>query len=152
MCKSNSALDGMLRPIVTDMGYVFWGMEQINQKQGCLLRIYIDSDAGISLADCERVSHQVAGVLDVEDPVRGGYRLEISSPGFDRPLFTLAQYEQFIGEVVRLHVSRQFQARKRITGRIEKVCRDKVVINEAGTAFHVPVERIEKARLVPRDV
>ncbi len=151
MYTTNSALDGMLRPIVTGMGYVFWGMEQVNHKQGRLLRIYIDSDAGISLADCERVSHQVVGVLDVEDPVSGRYHLEVSSPGFDRPLFTLAHYEQFIGERVKMHLSRQLNGRKRITGRIESVDQDEVIIHEVGAAFHIPVALIEKARLAPGD-
>ena len=70
MRKRNSDLEAMLRPVVADLGYEFWGLERLTEKGGSLLRLYIDSAAGITLADCERVSYRVAGVLDVEDPHR----------------------------------------------------------------------------------
>ena len=147
--KQKANLDTLLRPVVTDMGYIFWGIEHLREGRGSLLRIYIDSEPGVTLEDCARVSNRVAGVLDVEDPIVGGYRLEISSPGLDRPLFTPAQYEQFIGETVKVKLSRPHNNRRRITGRIERVDEYKVVLNEAGTEFHIPVDEIGKARIVP---
>ena len=134
-----------------DMGYVCWGIECLRQGRASLLRIYIDSEPGVTLEDCERVSNRVSGVLDVEDPIAGEYRLEVSSPGTDRLLFTPAQYEQYIGETVKVRLSRTFEKRNRITGRIEAVTVDRVVLNEAGKEFHIPVDEIERARIVPRE-
>jgi ribosome maturation factor RimP len=67
------------------------------------LRIYIDAEQGVGMEDCTKVSHQVSGVLDVEDPIAGEYNLEVSSPGMDRPLFKLTQFEQFIGHTVQVN-------------------------------------------------
>ena len=151
LMPKKSYLDALLRPVIADMGYVFWGMEHLTERRGSLLRIYIDNEPGVTLEDCARVSNRVAGVLDVEDPIAGGYRLEVSSPGLDRPLFTSAQYERFIGERVKIKLSRPCRNRKRITGRIEKVCEGKVVLSEAGEEFHIPVEEIDKARIAPQE-
>ncbi len=97
MYKQNQVLVELLQPVVSAMGYEMLGIEQIPQGRDSLVRVYIDSETGISLDDCERVSDQVTGVLDVEDPVKGSYRLEITSPGLDRPLFTLEQCRRYLG-------------------------------------------------------
>jgi len=73
--------------------------------RGRLLRVYIDQEAGITLDDCTAVSHQLSGVLDVEDPIREHYTLEVSSPGWDRPLFTAAHFERFAGHEVRIRLA-----------------------------------------------
>ena len=150
MRKRNFDLEALLRPVVADLGCEFWGLERLTERGGSLLRLYIDSAAGITLADCERVSHRVAGVLDVEDPIAGAYRLEVSSPGLDRLLFTMAQYERFVGEQVKVRLSKPCESRKRIAGRLERVSERTVVLNEAGREFHIPLEDIERARVAPR--
>lgn len=140
-----------MRPVVADMGYVCWGIEYLKQGRAYLVRIYIDSEPGVTLEDCERVSNRVSGVLDVEDPIAGEYRLEVSSPGLDRLLFTPAQYEQYTGETVKVRLSGTYRKRKRITGRIEGVTGDKVILNEAGNEFRIPVGEINRAQIVPRE-
>lgn len=151
MYKQRVNLDALLRPVVADMGYVFWGIEHLRQGRADLLRIYIDSEPGVTLEDCERVSNRVSGILDVEDPIAGEYLLEVSSPGLDRLLFTPAQYERYIGETVKVRLSGTYEERKRITGRIEAVTGDKLILNEAGKEFRIPVDEIDKARIVPRE-
>ena len=151
MNRQRLDLERLLRPVVTDMGYVCWGIEHLRQGQASLLRIYIDGEPGITLEDCERVSHRLSGVLDVEDPIGGEYLLEVSSPGLDRLLFTPAQFEQFAGETVKVRLSRTFETRKRITGTIQRVSGDTVIVNEAGTEFHIPLQDIDRARIVPRE-
>ena len=131
------------------MGYVCWGIELLGQGRGSLLRIYIDSSAGISLEDCERVSKRVSGILDVEDPIAGEYLLEVSSPGLDRLLFNRDQYEQFIGKTVKVRLSKAMDNRKRITGSIEEVTGDTLVLNESGREFRIPLGEIDRARLCP---
>ena len=143
-------LDSLLRPVVMDMGYVFWGIEHLRQGRASLLRIYIDAEPGITLEDCERVSRQLSGVLDVADPIAGEYLLEVSSPGLDRLLFTAAQYERFVGETVKVRLSGTYEDRRKITGTIERVAGETVILNEAGTEFHIPLHEIDRARIVPR--
>ena len=94
--KQSVNLVSLLTPVVVDMGYVCWGIEHLRQGRTSLLRIYIDSEAGITLEDCARVSNRVSGILDVEDPIAGEYQLEVSSPGLNRLLFPPGQYEQLL--------------------------------------------------------
>ena len=71
-------------------------------ERRALVRVYIDAEDGIGVDDCAAVSHQVSGLLDVEDPIGGEYDLEMSSPGLDRPLFEAAHYERFRGREARV--------------------------------------------------
>jgi len=149
MYRQNQTLVDLLQPVITSMAYELWGVEQLPDGRATLLRIYIDHESGITLEDCERVSRQVAGVLDVEDPVAGAYRLEISSPGLDRPLFTLDHFRRFINADVRVHLRRKIEDRKRITGRILRAEDDTVTIMSDGNEFNISADLIEKANLLP---
>jgi len=112
-----------------------------------LLRIYIDNVAGITLDDCVRVSKQLAGVLDVNDPIRSRYELEVSSPGLDRPLFTLEQFTRFLGYPVKLRLASKLEGRKHLTGVIEAVSNEEIQIIEDGQSFKIPAGSIEKANI-----
>jgi len=90
--KKVEALQAMLAPAVAAVGFELWGVEFFQQGRHSVLRLFIDGPEGVGVDDCARVSHQASGVLDVEDPIAGEYTLEVSSPGWDRPLFTLAHY------------------------------------------------------------
>ena len=87
MRENLQTLRRILTSVVETMGYEWVGMEFHPRPTHALLRIYIDSATGITVDDCQRVSHQVSGVLDVENPIAGSYTLEVSSHGLDRPLF-----------------------------------------------------------------
>lgn len=150
MYRQNQALVKLLDPAVSAMGYELWGLEHLARGRRSLLRVYIDRDAGVSIADCERVSKQLTGILDVEDPIRGSYDLEVSSPGLDRPLFTLGQFNRFIGHEVRLRLKAKVAGRRQIFGRIDKVEEGAISIQAGAQQFSVPPDLIEKARLVPQ--
>lgn len=140
----------VLGPVVQAMGYELLGVEFFPAKSSALLRIYIDREAGISVADCERVSHQISGVLDVEDLILGHYTLEVSSPGLDRPLFELEHFMRFSGHRVRVRLTAPMDGRRNITGRLRGVEDNaKVVIDSEGETVSVPLENIQKARLIP---
>jgi len=85
MRENLQTLRRILTSVVEAMGYEWVGMEFHPRHANALLRVYIDSAIGITLDDCQRVSHQLSGVLDVEDLIAGQYILEVSSPGLDRP-------------------------------------------------------------------
>ena len=149
MYRQNTVLLELLAPVVQALGYELLGIEQLARGRDTLLRLYIDNEAGIGLDDCARVSDQVAGVLDVNDPIKGSYNLEVSSPGFDRPLFTLDHFRRFTGHMVRLNLHDKIAGRRKITGAITAVSENGIEINMDGVAYQVAAENIDKARLVP---
>ena len=149
MYKQNKRLVELIGPVVRDLGYELVGIEHLRQGRYSLVRIYIDKEAGITLADCEAVSHQVTGVLDVEDPIQGAYNLEVSSPGLDRPLFTLNQFARHTGRAARLNLGAKLEGRRKLSGRIAGTGEDYVLMEVDGEEMRVPGDLIEQARIVP---
>ena len=149
MNRQHNELIALLEPVVTALGYEMLGIEYFKQKDGLMLRLYIDSDAGITIDDCTRVNHQVIGVLDVHDPIKEKYFLEISSPGLDRPLFTLAQFQRFLGKKVKMKLREKIEQRRRIKGVIKAVEETVVLISQDGIDYSIPVDVIDSAHLVP---
>jgi ribosome maturation factor RimP len=125
-----------------------WGVIRLNRRDGVLLRVYIDSTAGITLSDCERVSRQISDKLDVEEVVRGEYTLEVSSPGMDRPLFSASQYQRYIGSSIKLRLSRAIEQRRNFSGILRALENQDLVIEVDGDALRVPIDYIDKANLV----
>ena len=151
MRENLQTLKRLLVSVVEAMGYEWVGMEFHPRRLNALLRIYIDSADGVTLDDCQRVSHQVSGVLDVEDLIAGQYTLEVSSPGLDRPLFEAQHFERFAGAEARLQLRELLNGRRKLAGRLGGMRGDDVVIVDSeGQEWQVPFERIEKARLAPQ--
>jgi ribosome maturation factor RimP len=130
------------------MGYELVGVEQLPARRGSVLRVYIDSEDGVTVDDCARVSDQISAFLDVENPIRGAYTLEISSPGFDRPLFMREHYERCTGSRVKIQLLRPLEGRRRLTGNLIEVNSDELVIDEDGHEHRVPLDYIDTGRLV----
>ena len=140
----------MLEPGISSMGYELVGVEfQTGGKGGGLLRIYIDSEQGITADDCQKVSYQVSGVLDVEDPIPGHYTLEISSPGLDRMLFRPQDFERFAGQLIKLRTTYPIEGRRKFKGRLTGLQGDNVVFEQDDMEISLPFDQIEQARLVP---
>jgi len=146
---SSKQLTELLQPLVEDLGYEFVGLEYTGQGKNAVLRIYIDHADGIGLGDCSQVSHEVAALLDVEDPIAGHYNLEISSPGLDRPLFTPEQYQRFAGEQVKLNLFAPEQGRRKFSGRILEVQGETLKLEQDGVEYALNFNNIASARLVP---
>ncbi len=142
-------LQNLIEPVVEGLGYECVGIEYNPHPKNGLLRIYIDHENGILLDDCTLVSHQLSGVLDVEDPIQGNYQLEVSSPGADRPFFKLDQFERFIGHKVMITLFQPVNKRRKLIGMIQGVENDNVVLEEAGETLEIPLKAMSKARLVP---
>lgn len=149
MKQAPEHLAELLEPVIEGLGYECVGIEYNPHPKHGLLRIYIDSPNGIVLDDCSKVSHQISGMLDVEDPIPGEYQLEISSPGTDRPLFKISQFQRFIGKTVRVQLYAPVQQRKKITGVIQGVEGEVVQLAADGQNFSIPFQAISRARLVP---
>ncbi len=146
---SSVKLTNLLRPLVEDLGYEFVGLEQRRDPKNPVLVLYIDCPDGIAIEDCEKVSREVAALMDVEDPIPGRYSLEVSSPGLDRPLFTLEQFEQFRGELAQVSLYAPSDGRRKFKGRIVAVNGDGVTLEVDGMEVPLEMANIAKARLVP---
>jgi len=148
--RAHTQLEELLSPVVVSLGYEFVGLEYLPQGKHSLLRIYIDKPEGITVDDCGVVSHQVSGVLEVEDPIKGHYVLEVSSPGLDRPLFKLEDFERFSGNIVQIRLQVPLNGRRNFKGLLRGVQTKskQVVIEVDEEAFNLPWDRIEKARLI----
>jgi ribosome maturation factor RimP len=159
--KKVEVLTEMLTPAVTACGFELWGIEFFQQGKHSVLRVYIEGGAdapadgesgrGVTVEDCSLVSHQASGILDVEDPIAGEYVLEVSSPGWDRPLFTLPQYERFIGAEATVRLTAPLQGRRRFKGPIQGVTATDVEMLVDGVAVSIPFHTIDKANIVPTD-
>lgn len=142
-------LQALLAPVVEALGYQCWGIEYISQGRHSLLRIFIDKEGGVLVEDCEIVSRQVSGVLDVEDPIAVEYTLEVSSPGMDRPLFTLEQFAAHAGDQVKIKLRTPFEGRRNFQGLLRGVEEQDVVVQIDDHEFLLPIDSIDKANIIP---
>jgi ribosome maturation factor RimP len=150
MMPRDQSLTQLLDGPVAALGYELLGVEFVSAGKHSTLRLYIDSEAGIDVDDCANVSRQVSAILDVEDPIPGQYSLEVSSPGLDRPLFTLAHFEQFVGEATVIRLREPDDAQRSFKGEILGCQDSSVRIRlEDGTERRFDIESIDKANLVP---
>jgi ribosome maturation factor RimP len=138
----------LLEPAVAALGFELTDLEAHVGRRG-LLRVYIDREPGVTLADCERVGQQLGALLDVEDPLPGSYVLEVSSPGLDRRLRTLAHFQRFCGEQVKVELKQPRDGRRRLTGRLAGVDGDTVLVEVEGATWRLKRNDIAVARLVP---
>nr|WP_255682168.1 ribosome maturation factor RimP [Luteimonas sp. BDR2-5] len=161
----------LLAPTVEALGLELLGIEYLPAPGGSLVRLYIDvpgdatqgdgatADAavapegegtrGVTIEHCEAVSREVSAQLDVEDPISGNYTLEVSSPGVDRPLFTVAQFARVLGERAKVGLKLPQDGRRRLQGTIVAVDGDTITFDVDGSAFAVAIDNVDKARLVP---
>lgn len=173
LSAKTQALYDLIAPAVAVCNVELWGLEFIQQGKRSLLRIYIDKpDAaeetvtalpegeldpeagrGVGVEDCVSVTHQVSGVLDVHDPISGEYALEVSSPGWDRPFFSLAQMANYTGQRVAMRLISAVENRRKLTGTLQQVDMDaqQVTVEVDGLTLHIDSDNIDKANLVYQD-
>ena len=147
--KSSVALvTELINPVVEALGLELWGIEHVQQGGQSLLRIYIERGEGVTIEDCEKVSRQVSAILDVEDPIAGEYTLEVSSPGIDRPLFTVEQFKLYVASEVNIKLRNSLNGRRRFKGTITEVSGEDIVVRVDGEDYQIHQPDIEKAQLV----
>lgn len=140
----------LLEPTVEAMGYELVELDARSNPKSGLIRIYIDKPGGVGLDDCEQVSHQVSGVLDVEDPMPGQYSLEVSSPGLDRPLRTQRHFEQVVGSRIKVELNTPLADRRwRLAGELTGVEDGRITLNVDGEPLELEMASLNRARLVP---
>ncbi len=139
----------LLEPSIERLGYELADLEvKLGGKDG-VLRLFIDKPDGIDLDDCEKVSHAVSALLDVEDPLPGQYNLEVSSPGLDRTLTKVEHFQRFTGETVKVQMRFPIEGRKRFRGTLTASDEENIVVLVDGQSHTLPIATIDTARLVP---
>lgn len=150
MATKHAALHALIEPVVAAMGFELWGIDHLSQGKNSRLVIYIERESGVSVEDCADISRQVSAVLDVEDPIAGEYRLEVSSPGMARPLYSLDQFTRFQGHHVALKLRTAFDGRRKYQGLLVGVEGDEVLLQLDGEEYCFPIESIDSAHIVPQ--
>lgn len=139
----------LLEPTLESMGYELVELECRPSANNGLVRLYIDKPDGVGLEDCEKVSHQVSGVMDVEDPMPGFYSLEVSSPGLDRPLRKVSHFENAVGKQVKLELETPIEKRWRFIGTLVGVNDGLVTVDVDGEPVKLEIAALKRARIVP---
>ncbi len=150
MMRNNSAIEALVLPTVEALGYELWACLYLTQGQHNVLRIYIDSVQGITLADCERVSRQIGALFDVENPLVDHYNLEVSSPGLDRPLITEKQFQRFIGHHVRISTRTPVDKQRKFKGLLLSAGATGIMLNQDGRELVLTWDNILRANVLPK--
>jgi ribosome maturation factor RimP len=150
LAKFEDKLAEMLRPAVEEVGKELLGVEFVSAGKHSVLRVFIDHENGITVDDCAEVSHQVGAILDVEDPISTEYSLEVSSPGLDRPLFSLAHYQAVVGEVINVKLSMPLNGRRKFKGRLVAIENDVLMVEVDGETYELVVSNVDKGNVVPQ--
>ena len=132
----------LFEPVVGSMGFELVGVECTGLGHSGLVRVYLDKKDGITADDCRKVSYQLSGLLDVEDPVPGEYTLEVSSPGLDRLLFQARDFERFVNEMVRIQLDVPRDGRRKFKGVLKGMRGSDVVIEVDGEEQVVALQNI----------
>ena len=142
----------LIEPTLRDMGLELVRV-LVSGGQRPTLQIMVErgDQAPTTLDACAKVSHAVSALLDVADPLPGAYRLEVTSPGLDRPLVRRADYERFAGLEARLETELPIEGRRRFRGRLLGLAGDQVRLALPEGEMSVPFDAIKKAKLVLTD-
>ncbi len=140
----------LVGPVIRSLGMELVDIEFAKGGPKWYLRLFIDKEGGVTLDDCEQVSYHVGEVLDVEDIISHSYILEVSSPGLDRPIKRLEDYDRFKGKLVKIKTYEPIEGGKVFIGRIVGTEGNIVKISEEvkGIIKGIPSEKIASARLV----
>ena len=144
-------------PVIEQLGYRLVRI-RVSAAEGCTVQIMAERpDGTMTVDDCEAVSRALSPVLDVADPIDRAYRLEISSPGIDRPLVRKSDFERYAGHIVRIETAIPFDGRKRFRGVLvgtdgdgARIRRDDAAAGEAAEVL-LPIDDMSEAKLVLTD-
>lgn len=140
-----------IETIVTSEGLELVHIEYRKQGHGYLLRIDIDKEGGVTIQDCELVSHQVSAFLDVDDVVPAEYELQVSSPGLDRKFYKPSDYQKFLGRLIRVRTSKAIRGLHVIVGRLKEYSGDSIVVTDPvmkkDPDYIVPLSDVKETRL-----
>lgn len=145
----NEEFQALIEPIVKSFAYELWGLEYLTQGRYSVLKIFIESEKGVNVDDCARISKQVSSLFDVEDVISTNYTLEVSSPGMNRRLFTVEQFEKYKGAKVKLYLRSAFEGKRKFKGVLCGVEEGDVVLRVGDEEYLFPFDDIDRANVLP---
>ncbi len=138
----------LINTTVNGLGYEVWGYEYRPHAESALLRVFIDSEEGITVDDCGIVSNQLGAALDVEDLISVAYILEVSSPGLDRVLFTPAHYARYQGQQIKVRTRLPVDKRRNFVGKLLQANAQTISMEVEDKVVEIPYDVIDRGRLV----
>lgn len=144
-------LAGIVTPVIEDLGYELVRLRLMGGKTPTLQIMADKPDGGIEVDDCAKISTEISAVLDVEDPIEDEYALEVSSPGIDRPLTRLKDFDAWAGYEVKLETTELIEGQRRFKGEIVGIEGDEVLVNIDQGTIGLKFEWLSDAKLVLTD-
>jgi len=142
----------LIEPVIESEGMEIVDIECLKMKSRWLVRIYIDKEGGVTIADCSEISKQAGDSLDVYDVLPGSYTLEVSSPGLDRPLTRDKDFIKYRGHKVRIRTGEKLEGAKNFHGILNDYLDENgaktLVVDVSGKIYHIPRDLVVKAHLV----
>ncbi|MDG1471346.1 ribosome maturation factor RimP [Pseudosulfitobacter sp. SM2401] len=141
----------IITPVIEDLGYELVRVRLMTGKNAILQVMADKPEGGIEVDDCAKISNEVGAVLDVEDPIAEEYALEVSSPGIDRPLTRMKDFENFEGYEAKIETTELVDGRRRFKGELAGIEGDEVLINVAEGTLGLKFDWLSDAKLVLTD-
>lgn len=150
MGKIEDAIWKMAEPLIAENGMELIDVEYVKEGAEWYLRLFLDKEGeeGIDLDDCELISRKFSDVLEEQDPISQAYRLEVSSPGIERPLKRTKDFQRFRGEKVQVKTFSEVEGKKQFIGILQETTEETVTVDVDGTSIVIPRKQIGKANLV----
>ena len=147
--KVEQSVQELIEPAAESFGLELVLVQYRRESAGWILRVLVDRPGGVSIDDCAELSREISNLMDVEDLIPGAYRLEVSSPGLDRPLVRPEDFNRFAGKLVTLRTLEPVNGRRNFKGTLDGMQGDSVVIRIEQESYEIEFAQIEKANLVP---
>ena len=134
-------------PVLEELGLELVEVQYRREQSGWVLRLIIDKQEGVNLDDCTAVSREIGQLLDIEDFIDQAYYLEVSSPGLDRPLKSMTDFQRFIGRKAKIKTIAPIDGERVFIGRILQATGDTVILEVGRREVTIPFAQVSKARL-----
>ena len=140
-------VEAIALPVLVELGLELVEVQYRREQSGWVLRLIIDKQEGVSHDDCTAASREIGQLLDIEDFIDQAYNLEVSSPGLDRPLKSMADFQRFVGRMAKIKTDEPIGGKRFFVGRIQQISGDTIILEVGGTELRIPFEQVSKARL-----
>lgn len=148
MTKTEQEFEKIVLPIVEKLGYILYDVLYVKEGPDWYLRLFIDSENGIDLEICEKVSNLVSEKLDEIDPIETPYMLEVSSCGLERHLRSTKHFESAVGKEIEVKFFKVIEKKKSLTGILENVKENKIKLNSEDKEYEINIDDISSAKIL----
>ncbi len=138
----------LVQPILEDYALELVDIEYLREREGWILRIFIDKEGGVTLDDCTKVSRELGYLMEVKEIIVTPYNLEVSSPGVDRPLKTEQHFRRYVGNKVSIKTAEPIDGRRNFKGTLGAFENGYVILDNAAKSWKIPLNAIVKAKLI----